>query len=1575
MNKKLPIPKPIFQSNPLSIVSEHRIVCFLTLLFLFFININVIKAQNGCGCTNCPLSLPDDNTISSTIMVNGATNNDLGTIAQGVCKVCINFNHGFVSDLQVRLISPSGQAVTLIAPISQTGFTFGTTWNVCFIPCGDPASPDPSFPARWTNGQWANFGNYKGTYYPYIGCLEDFNAGTVNGAWKLEIIDGEAGHVGNLLDWSIEFCQPQGLDCIRCDAKAGSLSSYTSVSACKGSGSLNLNIPPIYTPASSKPSALYYNYNYIVSKNDTIIRIQPNANLQTLSEGKYDVCGLSYRLIDAAKLPVPDGKLTVTQLRAMLAATPKAFCGEVTNSCVSVTIFPTPTTTLSPKACRCYILNNITYCQTGTYKQTLKTSKGCDSILNINLTIVPPKTADVIVTTCQGVPYIVGSKKYTRTGTYLDTLVSKQTGCDSFLTTRLLVRAPNAYNYNKNICEGDSVLQAGKYYKITGIHYDTVKTKTGCDSILALNLKVNKGVTFISKQQICNGDSVLFLGKFYNKTGVYTQKLPVLSSNGCDSLWQLQLTVNKTYKDTIRLQICQGDTVRVGKSKYFKTGNYFDKLTSAYTCDSLVWTFIEVKNIIEVKLKKNICQGDYYEFGGKKIVIAGIYNAKDKSKNGCDSLTELNLGVRPKYNQTQDIKLCYGDTLRVGNKQYYTNGTFTDTLKTAFQCDSIVTSKVTAYPKKDTAFTKVLCAPDSIIIGKKIYKTSGNYVDTLQNKAGCDSIIRLSLTVHPKKATSVDLAYCFGKNPTQFPESKDYTTSYTLANGCDSTHTFRVKIYPEKKSTIEAQICAGGGYQIAGKTYTKAGTYTIVVQDSITTCDSIITLKITETNHIKINLNPVRCAGDTFFIANRIYTTTTTDTLDYKTAAGCDSTVYLSLTVHPTYDIIKKEIICEGKCITLDGVKYCKTGTYVIPKKSKYGCDSLITLDLTVKKVPVTEFRDTICKGDFYQLGKKKIYTEGFHQDTLSAVNGCDSILSLDLTVKPTAKDSLYETICFESALSSGITKVSLMAANGCDSILTINRVRLPKKQNTITKTICRGDFVKIGNDIYNDSGTYTTTIKDVGKYRCDSTITLRLTVVDSFVTNKDTTICNGASYTFDGQVYPKPTFVKRLYLSSNQCDSIFNLRISVIACVLRYKTEFKNISCKSDSDGQITLHFQDSTYVNYFYNWINTTTGIVGIPTMVSGDTSVVLSGLSAGKYVVTIHNGAGLFAFDTINIIKPQVLDVKGVISDYNGFGVSCAEGSDAFIYLLPKGGTPPYRYRWSGGFTDSIRTNIKAGNYFVTVYDTNDCYVVFDTTINSPQPMEFGWTKKDLICFESNDGNISINNVTNGKTPYEYSINNGTFGKNSTFDNLEAGLHKITIKDAQGCTIDTVITLLQPQKIVVHLGRDTSIFPGEIVTLKGEVNLPPNAIHSIQWNDFITPQCAKCLDLIVQPSISTGYILTVKDSNQCSGTDIKYVYIKDLPVFVPNTFSPNDDGINDLFVIMGEEKYFKIKTVRIFNRWGDKIYEELDLSPNDYSRGWNGTYQGIAQNPGLFIYVAEIETLDKTVRTIKGEVFLVR
>jgi gliding motility-associated-like protein len=349
-------------------------------------------AWSQCSFSN-PSVIPDNDFITLGFSVSGLTNANLASPAQGICGVDISFNHEYLGDLTVTLISPSGTSVQLIGPTTTATLpTNLSTWNVHFVPCGSPANPDAGFTDTWSNLQgWQALTTYSGTYYPATGCLEDFNIGSANGQWLIIVQDHDLFQTGNLLSVTLIFCDPTGLNCSECIPNGGVLSP-ASFDRCAGENIQSSEVSVDF--GNNVPSSLLYGYEYLLVSGNTILQHGISFSA-TLPVGSYTLCGFSYLLDDSTNVNalLASGDLSGLQQDIVSGA----ICGKVSNICIPVEIAAPPDTVIiSTNLCNgeVFSFGGQNYTSTGTFYQLHDGPGMCDSIFEIR---IAPRTLSVVI--------------------------------------------------------------------------------------------------------------------------------------------------------------------------------------------------------------------------------------------------------------------------------------------------------------------------------------------------------------------------------------------------------------------------------------------------------------------------------------------------------------------------------------------------------------------------------------------------------------------------------------------------------------------------------------------------------------------------------------------------------------------------------------------------------------------------------------------------------------------------------------------------------------------------------------------------------------------------------------------------------------------------------------------------------------------------------------------------------------------------------------------------------------------------------------------------------------------------
>jgi gliding motility-associated-like protein len=335
---------------------------------------------------------------------------------------------------------------------------------------------------------------------------------------------------------------------------------------------------------------------------------------------------------------------------------------------------------------------------------------------------------------------------------------------------------------------------------------------------------------------------------------------------------------------------------------------------------------------------------------------------------------------------------------------------------------------------------------------------------------------------------------------------------------------------------------------------------------------------------------------------------------------GCDSFLYLNLTVNDTTKKDSFLTICKNQPVFFNGITRNTSGIYRDTLVNFKGCDSFVYLHLTVNPVTRSLILDTICEGRTFLNYSKT----GTYFDTFVGLNqfGCDSIREIRLFVKPTVRSFITETICFGDTFlgyfKTGIYIDTLINASaiGCDSIRTTTLIVRPVEL-LIYETICNNQYF----EKYNQSGIYLDTIID--NFGCKRNRTLNLTVLESSSSYISQEIC----YRDKIYGYNKTGIYIDTLINSNGCDSIRTLDILVRNKPL---TPLKDTGI---CEGQRIVLNADKGFILYTWN---------------DGTTKEELEVDQAGIYYLVVMDSFKCVDFDTILVSSYPTPTIKIITND---------------------------------------------------------------------------------------------------------------------------------------------------------------------------------------------------------------------------------------------------------------------------------------------------------------------------------------
>jgi gliding motility-associated-like protein len=797
----------------------------------------------------------------------------------------------------------------------------------------------------------------------------------------------------------------------------------------------------------------------------------------------------------------------------------------------------------------------------------------------------------------------------------------------------------------------------------------------------------------------------------------------------------------------------------------------------------------------------------------------------------------------------------------------------------------------------------------------------------------------------------------------------NYTCTITDANGCTQTASTTVTTTSGPSATLQSQTnvsCNGGNNGTAtvnvtggnpGYTYSwspsggssstgtgfSSGNYTCTITDA-SGCVTTQSVAITQPTAISASANST-AAGCT--VNNGTATTTAsggTGTLTYSWAPS------------------------GGNAATASGLA---AGTYTCTITDANGCTTTANTTVATSASPSATLQsqtDVLCNGGnsgtatVNASGGTPGYTyawspaggttptgtglsAGNYTCTITDANGCTTTQAATIT-EPTAISSSAAATPTGCNTNTGTATVTASGGTG-----TLTYSWAPSGGNAATATNLA-------------AGVYTCTITDANG--CTSAANANVSSTGGPSTSVQSTsdvLCNGGStgsgtinatgngpFTYawspsGGNAASATNLLAGTYsvtvTDTNNCVTIQTVTITEPAALLSNPTSTA-ASC-GNNNGTADAVASGGTGP-YTYAWSNS-------------QTTATLSGLAGGSYSVTVTDANGCTTTSTV-IVATNGAPVVTLQSSSN---ITCFNGTNGSATVNVTGGVSPYTYAWSPtGGTNASASGLSAGAYTVTVTGSDGCTQTQTVTLTQPTAIALSSSSSPENCGAS-DGSASV--IASGGTgPYTYSWSNSS--TSDTISNVAAGSYSVTVTDANGCTSTSTVAVSGTGTATADAGLSATITSGQTIQLTGTGGV------TYTWSPSGSLSCSNCQNPVASPTVTTIYTVTVTDANGCSASDTVTIYVDVAcgELYLPNAFSPNHDGQNDVLYVRGN--CIKYLQFQVFNRWGEKVFET-----EDPAIGWDGTWRSQECESAVFTYILQATLLDGTEINKKGNISLVK
>lgn len=406
--------------------------------------------------------------------------------------------------------------------------------------------------------------------------------------------------------------------------------------------------------------------------------------------------------------------------------------------------------------------------------------------------------------------------------------------------------------------------------------------------------------------------------------------------------------------------------------------------------------------------------------------------------------------------------------------------------------------------------------------------------------------------------------------------------------------------------------------------------------------------------------------------------------------------------------------------------------------------------------------------------------------------------------------------------------------------------------------------------------------------------------------------------------------------------------------------------SCNGSMDGSAFIEDVDGGTIQSDYQYFWNTNPTVSSPS---------IGFLDPGVYTVTVvdDNGCQLEKEVTVGAFT-LIIILNEVVKD-----VSCYGERDGFIDIYPFSTTAPFTFDWSSNANagnQSSAEDLGPGDYTVTITDgTGVCFIVDTFSVAEPLPISTDYTLINPRCY-GEKGILKEIQVQNAIEPVDISIIGESTRIGPNEFEVEPGLpSRLVIEDANGCTVSEDFLIPAQQEMIVQLGESQTIKYGQEISFDPLI-FPLDDV-SIEWIPGDELSCNDCPDPVARPTESTTYVLKVTNASGCTMEDhVAIQVVKSRDIYIPNAFSPNFDGVNDLFCPLGGFEVVRIRSMYVFDRWGGLLYSnEKGFDLSEPKTGWDGTTAGKLANTGTYLYSMNVEFIDGETVLFSGEINLLR
>jgi|GEM_PF-545757 len=803
-------------------------------------------------------------------------------------------------------------------------------------------------------------------------------------------------------------------------------------------------------------------------------------------------------------------------------------------------------------------------------------ASGCDSTVTVSVTALQPSASTINASACVGETYAYNGVDIPAGSSQIFNF-SNAVGCDSTVTVNVTALQPSTGTVNTSACAGETYAYNGVDIPAGSSQIFNFSNAAGCDSTVTVNVTALKPSAATINASACAGETYSYNG--VDIPAGSSQIFNFSNAAGCDSTVTVNVTALQPSTGTVNASACAGETftyngvdIPTGSSQTFVFLN-------AAGCDSTVTVNVAVLQPSNFTLNASACAGGTYNYNGVDIPAGSTQSFVFSNAAGCDSTVTINVAALQPSSSAITASACAGKAYTYNGVDIPAGSSQDFVFFNSVGCDSTVSVIVEALQPSAVTLNASACEGGTYTYNGVDILAGSSQTFVFSSAAGCDSIVTINVAAMQPSVATITASACAGEaynyNSVDIPAGSTQTFVFSTTAGCDSTVTVNVAALQPSVATITESACEGGTYSYNGVAIPAGNSQTFVFLNAAG-CDSTVTITVAALQPSSSVITASACAGEAYTYNGLDIPAGSSQDFVYFNAVGCDSTVSVIVEALQSSIVSLNASACMGETYTYNGTDIPAGSSQTFVFSNSAGCDSTVTINVATLQPSVSFINASVCLGETYSYNGFDI-PAGTSQDFMfSNAAGCDSTITVNVdALQPSVSFINASTCAGETYSYNGVNipagnSQSFIFSNtsGCDSTVTVNVTALQPSTSTIAASACAGEAYSYnGVDIPAGSSQSFVLSNAAG---CDSTVTVSVAVLQPSNFTLNASACAGETYTYNGVDIPAGSTQTFVYSTSAGCDS--TVTVSVLELPLPQFEASTTPACPGAADGAILV-------------------------------------------------------------------------------------------------------------------------------------------------------------------------------------------------------------------------------------------------------------------------------------------------------------------------------------------------------------------------------------------------------------------